>query len=96
MANLTTFKYKNTPVYVRRSHYGNMPSKLQRTCFCCGEKVNNCMAVLLINNFKEIPNVILHGECFEHWKNKTDELCDDIAKAHDEYKRLSEFFGNGV
>ena len=66
MANLTTFKYKNTPVYVRSWHCGNSPSKLQRTCFCCGDKVNNCMAVLLINNFKEIPNVILHGECFEH------------------------------
>lgn len=93
MANLTTFKYKNTPVYVRSCHCGNMPSELQRTCFCCGEKVNNCMAVLLINNFKEIPNVFLHYECFEHWKNKTDELCDDIAKAHDGYKRLNEIFG---
>ena len=95
MANLPTFKYKNTPVYVRHWHCGNMPSKLQRTCFCCGEKVNNCMAVLLINNFKEIPNVLLHDECYEQWKNKTDELCDDIAKSHDDYKRLNEIFGNG-
>ena len=93
MANLPTFKYKNTPVYVRNWHYGNMPSKLQRTCFCCNKKINNCMAVLLINNYKEIPNVILHEECYEQWKNKTDELCDDIAKAHDDYKRLNEFFG---
>ena len=52
------------------------------------------MAVLLINNYKEIPNIILHDECFEHWKNKTDELCSDIAKAHDDYKRLNEIFGN--
>ena len=57
------------------------------------KKNNNCMAVLLINNFKEIPNIILHDECFEHWKNKTDELCDDIVKAHDDYKRLNEIFG---
>ncbi len=95
MANLTTFKYKNTPVYVRSWHYGNMPSKLQRTCFCCNKKINNCMAVLLINNYKEIPNVILHDECYEQWKNKTDELCDDIAKAHDDYKRLNEILDKG-
>ena len=93
MENLQSFKYKNTPVYVRRGHYRNMPSELQRTCFCCNEKMNNCMVVLLINNYKEIPNVILHDECYEQWKDKTDELCDDIAKAHDDYKRLNEFFG---
>ena len=93
MTNLTTFKYKNTPVYVRSGHYGNRPSKLQRTCFCCNEKMNNCMVVILINNYKEIPNVILHDECYEQWKNKTDELCSEIAKAHDEYKRLNEIFG---
>ena len=93
MENLQSFKYKNTPVYVRRGYYGNMPSALQRTCFCCNEKMNNCMVVRLINNYKEIPNVILHDECFEQWKNKTDELCSEIAKAHDEYKRLNEIFG---
>ena len=94
MANLTTFKYKNTPVYVRRGHYSNMPSELQRTCFCCNERMNNCMVVLLINNYKEIPNVILHGECYEQWKDKTDELCDDIAKAYNEYKKLNGIFGS--
>lgn len=93
MANLQSFKYKNTPVYVRRWHYGNMPSKLQRTCFCCGEKINNCMAVLLANNYKEIPNVLLHDECFEQWKDITDELCYDIAEAYDDYKKLNEIFG---
>lgn len=94
MANLTTFKYKNTPVYVRRGHYRNMPSELQRTCFCCNEKMNNCMVVLLINNYKEIPNVILHDECYEQWKDKTDELCDDIAEVYDEYKKLNGIFGS--
>ena len=52
------------------------------------------MVVLLINNYKEIPNVILHDECYEQWKNKTDELCDNIAKAYDDYKKLNEIFGN--
>lgn len=93
MANLPSFEYKGTPVHVRRWHYGNMPSELQKTCFCCNKKINNRMAVLLINNHKEIPNVILHDECFEQWKNKTDELCSDIAKAQDDYKRLNEIFG---
>ena len=93
MANLPTFKYKNTPVYARNWHYGNMPSKLQRTCFCCNKKINNCMAVLLINNYKEIPNVILHDECYEQWKDKTDELCDDIAEAYYEYKKYKKLNG---
>ena len=93
MENLTTFKYKNTPVYVRRGHYRNMPSELQRTCFCCNEKMNNCMVVILINNYKEIPNVILHDKCYEQWKDKTDELCDDIAEAYDDYKKLNGIFG---
>ena len=94
MINLTPFKYKNSPVYVRRGHYSNMPSELQRTCFCCNERMNNCMVVLLINNYKEIPNVILHGECYEQWKDKTDELCDDIAEVYDEYKKLNGIFGS--
>ena len=94
MANLQSFKYKGTPVYVRRWHYGNMPSELQRTCFCCNEKMNNCMVVLLTNNCKKIPNVILHDECYEQWENKTDELCDNIAKAYDEYKKFNGIFGS--
>ena len=94
MANLQSFKYKDTSVYVRRGHYRNMPSELQRICFCCNEKMNNCMVVLLINNYKEIPNVILHDECYEQWKDKTDELCDDIAKDYDEYKKLNGIFGS--
>lgn len=94
MADLKSFKYKNTPVYVRRGHYRNTPSELQRTCFCCNKKMNNCMVVLLINNYKEIPNVILHDECYEQWKDKTDELCDDIAEAYDDYKKLNGIFGN--
>lgn len=94
MANLQSFKYKGTPVYIRRWHYGNMPSELQRTCFCCEEKINNCNAVLLINNYKKkIPNILLHDECYEQWKNKTDELCDDIAEAYNDYKKLNEIFG---
>ena len=92
MTNITSFKYKNTPVYVRRWHYGNMPSELQRTCFCCEEKINNCNAVLLINNYKEIPNVVLHDKCFKCWEDITDELCDEIAEAYNDYKKLNEIF----
>lgn len=94
MTDLKPFKYKNTPVYVRRWHYGNMPSELQRTCFCCNKKINNETVVLLVNNYKKFPNIILHNKCYEQWEDKTDELCDDIAEAYDDYKKLNGIFGN--
>ena len=87
------FIYKNALVYVREWESGNLSEQIQRTCFCCHKKINNCSATLLINNYKHIPNTIMHTDCFKQWENKTDDLCDDICSAHDTWKYLDEIFG---
>lgn len=90
---MKNFDYKGTPVFVREWHSGNLPEQMQNTCFCCHRKINNCDATLLINNYKYIPNVVMHSKCFKQWESKTDELCDDICSAHDNWKYLNEIFG---
>lgn len=87
------FNYKDSFVAVREWHYGNFPEQMQRTCFCCRRKINNCNVTLLVNNYKYIPNVILHSDCFKEWENKPEELCDSILLSYRAWKRDDEIFG---
>ena len=91
---MDNFTYKGTKVWFREYTTGNLTKDLQRTCFCCGKKVNNCKAVLLINNYKKIPNMLIHSECFSEWKNKTDELVEDIESSYSQWKQLNNVFGS--
>lgn len=88
------FKYKDSTVAVREWETGTIPKKMQRTCFCCGKKVSSCKAVLLINNYKYIPNVVLHSECFSRQEGRTEELCDDIQSSYEQYRKLESVFGS--
>ena len=56
---MRSFDYKDSFVAVREWDAGNIQDDMQRTCFCCGKKINNCRAVLLINNYKYFPNMMI-------------------------------------
>lgn len=87
-------RYRDSIVAVREWETGKVPEKMQRTCFCCRKKVNNCKAVLLINNYKYIPNVIMHSECFSQQEDKAEELCDSIQSSYEQYRKLDSVFGS--
>lgn len=87
------FKYKDSIVAVREWETGIIPEKMQKTCFCCGKKVSSCKAALLINNYRYIPNVVLHSECFGMQKDKTEELFDSIQSSYEQYRKLESVFG---
>lgn len=91
---MESFAYKDSFVAVREWETGIIPKEMQRTCFCCGKKVSSCKAVLLINNYKYIPNVMLHSECFSRQKDRTEELCDDIQSSYGQYRKLESVFGS--
>ncbi len=90
---MESFEYKDSFVYVQKYHTGNLAEKIQKTCFCCNKKINNCRGVLLINNYKYIPNVLIHEECFKKWENKKEVLCDNIYTKYRQWKELGEIFG---
>lgn len=83
-------QYKNALVSIETYDCGLLPEVLQKTCFCCNKKINNCNATLLIND--HIPNIVMHTDCFKMWENKIDELCDDITSAHDYWRQLGKIF----
>ena len=88
-----TFDYKDSFVTVRKFKTGNIvPKETIRTCICCGEKINNCRAALLINNNYYIPNILLHNGCLEKHMDDQVKLCDEIAEKHSEYVKLKEIF----
>ncbi len=90
---MRTFDYKDSFVAVREWESGHLRDDMQRTCFCCGKKINNCRAVLLINNSRYIPNVMLHAACFKEHENGLEELCDNIRSSYLQYKELHAIFG---
>lgn len=61
---MNNFTYKDTAVWFQEYKNEDQPKDLQKTCFCCGNKINNCKVMLLINNHKIIHNMLLHSECF--------------------------------
>lgn len=91
---MRSFDYKDSFVAVREWNAGIIPGNMQRTCYCCGEKISNCRAVLLINNYKYIPNVILHAECFGQQEGREEELFDSIRSSYGQYRKLESVFGS--
>lgn len=89
---MQNFDYKDSFVAVRTYYTGNItPKELIRNCFCCNKPINNCGAVLLINNNMYIPNIILHEDC----ANKVTDpvaLCDKIREQHQQYIQLKNIF----
>ena len=84
-------KYKDSNVYFA-THNGRWSMNPHR-CFCCNKPILDGKAILTVNNSKYIPNVLIHEECFDIWKNKTEELVSDIESAYNNYKNLQEVFG---
>lgn len=95
MNNHYTVDYKNMPVIISKYKTGTPPKEHQRTCFCCNEKINDGLTVILMNSNKHIPNTYIHEKCFDPWSKKTETLCEDIESAYKQYQKLNDvFFGN--
>lgn len=88
---MESFDYKDSFVAVRRYQTGKLPKDLVRDCYCCHKDINDCRAVLLINNHKYIPNVLAHEECFDVRQNKT-ELFEEIEDAYATFQHLRSTF----
>ena len=92
---MQNFKYKDSDVNIHEWVYRKVSGK-KHTCFCCNHEIENgANVVLLINNYKYIPNLLLHATCAREQENNTDSLCDDICKALSQYKQLDNIFGDG-
>lgn len=87
------FLYKGTSVGIDEYNTGNLPKNLRRNCICCNKEMNQCDVVLLINNQAHFPNTLIHESCWDERKDNTDELCLDIEKSYEEYKKLDSIFG---
>ena len=88
---MESFDYKDSFVAVRRYQTGKLPSQLVRKCYCCQNGINDCRAVILINNHKYIPNVLMHENCFDERQNKT-ELFEEIENKYIEFNHLRSTF----
>lgn len=90
------FYYKENIVgciqYIRGASHLN-----PKYCFCCGKEIKDGESVvLLINNYKSFPNILIHEDCFEEWETRTDDLCSDLESAYHQYKQLDMVFGSHV
>lgn len=83
-------KYKNSLIHVRdiNANWDENPKR----CYCCGEPIYNGNAYLFINNYKYIPNILLHTECYDKQTDKQT-LFTHIEADYAKYKKLSQIFG---
>ena len=66
-----------------------------RKCYCCNENIGSDEnVILMINNHKYIPNMLLHEVCYNSFTNKENFIGNIEKKDHREYKVKNEIFGN--
>lgn len=88
---MENFYYKDTFVAVRNCKFRGRNHEDGKVCWCCEEEFqDNDECVLLINNYKHIPNMILHKKCFDN-SNK-ESLCQHIEWDYQEYKKYQKIF----
>ena len=88
------FNYKGTFVAVRSCHFRSRNHEDGRTCWCCQEEFkDNDECVILINNYKYIPNMLLHKDCFYKVEPDCREIfCESIENDYKEYKEFEKIF----
>jgi len=90
MENTGVIRFKDSDVLVRKAE-GNWESN-PHDCFCCKKPVQQGRAVLLMNNYKYIPNILLHEECFDTAELRIENLLSDIEREYEQYKILHRIF----
>lgn len=94
MATMTkTIPYKDSTVYIAETEADFSTREKPPVCWCCMHNVNRGKAIMLFNNFKHFPNMVMHEKCFDSVKHNTDELFEAIEKDYNEYKTLNIIFG---
>lgn len=91
MSNVKIIKYKDSRVHLRECN--GIGKFNPHRCFCCNEQIKDGKAILVINNYRYIPNVFIHEKCFKECENNTDALFSNIEGAWKKYKILKEIFG---
>lgn len=88
-----TINYKDS--FVKVHHFKNLLMYLNpRKCYCCNENIGSDEnVILMINNHKYIPNMLLHEVCYNSFTNK-ENFIGNIEKDYREYKDKNEIFGN--
>lgn len=86
--------YKDTFVAIRNCTFRSRNHEEGKTCWCCNDEFKDDeKCILLINNYKYIPNMILHKDCFERvHPDYRDKLCENIERDYREYKELAKVF----
>ena len=51
---------------------------------------------LLANNYKHIPNILIHSECLDKWEGRKEELCEKIEEEYLDWMGKNEIFGTFV
>lgn len=91
---MENFYYKDTLVAVRGCLFRSQNHEKGKTCwYCDNEFKDKDECTLLINNYKHIPNMILHKKCFDYVSPEyRDRLCANIERDYREYKEYQKVF----
>lgn len=83
-------KFKDSWVWVIEAK-GNWEINPQN-CFCCEKSIKKGEAMLLINNYKYIPNMLLHKECFNNIEEPLESFLNKIEESYKQYKNMNKVF----
>lgn len=88
--------YKGTIVRCRETMATNT-TKPQKKCLCCGKEIKNGSKItVMFNNYKKLPNMILHSECFaeDKQKGRINDLLSEVEQSYKQWKWVSPSFGS--
>ena len=95
MKKTEKIQYKGSIVTVRRWYHRDTGG-LKRRCFVCRKEIQDGEVTLLANNYKHIPNILIHSECLDKWEGRKEELCGKIEEEYLDWMEKNEIFGTFV
>lgn len=88
-----TIPYKDSTVYVAETNANFSSRERPPVCWCCMHNVNHGKAIMLFNNFKHFPNMVMHEKCFGDLSHSPNKLFEAIEEDYRKYKTLNIIFG---
>ena len=87
-------EYKNSKVHMCNCTFKQQNHPEERICYICNNKFhNNDNCIILCNNHKYIPNMLLHSHCFNELSNNAKRiLLLDIESNYKKFLELEKIF----
>ena len=90
MASLDFINYKDSFIYMKEcnANWGQN----NKICYCCKKPIKDGKILMVINNNRYFPNILIHPDCYSKHKNNPEKLFAKIEENYKSHKEMRQIF----